>query len=55
MNPNQRTLRLESSPIGVLGSLWRTLFTKHWACKEKMSRIAPSQKKAVAPKYDPPK
>jgi len=32
-----------------------TLFTKHCACNEKTSRIAPSQKKAAAPKYSPPK
>src|SRR5689334_18119199 len=55
MKANQGTLRLESSPIGVSGWVWQMLFTKHCACSEKTSRMAPSQKNAATPKYKPPK
>jgi hypothetical protein len=37
------------------GGVWQTLLTKHCACSANTSRIAPSQKNAARPKYNPPK
>src|SRR5689334_21651395 len=53
MNASQGTFRLESSPTGVSGWVWQMLFTEHCACNEMTSRMAPTQKKAAAPKYNP--